>query len=250
MYSPPWFRVPLLSDAVDDTRPVYNFLSVLAWSAALLGGEEYINDRYGSMAALWIVSLVLFVCLPRLPKGMRWSNVRSALVRLPRLRFVWPSEMKAADVLSDVSNKLKASDIALRSSQNSVSTLTRELWSERGKVAVCMLQSFGRHHEGLKATVRFIDYSDTNQADHIKGLLQGTTGWKAGTIRDDGSTLRRLKSNRIDVASGSPENAKAVADALNHGRLVGEPVDDVEIIDSADENIIVTIYPRSSMPQS
>ena len=159
-----------------------------------------------------------------------------------------PVTSKAVD---DLKALLKASDLECRSAKNSIQTLETELRSERKKNAMAQLVTLGRNKNGLNITVRFIDYSDANQADHIRALMLSTTKWPASPpVRDDGSVTRRLGPNRIECASGNPELAKAVTHALNHGMLLGEWVDEREIIDSGSDNITITIFPRSSMPPS
>jgi hypothetical protein len=182
--------------------------------------------------------------------GLKWSNVH-ILSHLPRLKIVWPSERSrssgvSADVVNGVQAKLEASELELRSAKNSIHALEMELGFERKKLAMMQLEKLGRS-QARTVTVRFIDYSDADQADAIKNLLQGIAGWIGTTVRDEGSTARRWGPHRIECASGNPEIAKAVAGALNHGVLLGEWVDEREIIDSADENLIFTIFPRASM---
>lgn len=146
--------------------------------------------------------------------------------------------------------KMKSTELQLRTLGNSVNVLDMELRSERQKFARVQLEHLGRTLPPLTVKVRFLEFVDASLADHIKSLLHDTTQWKAETVRDDGSTTRRRGSNRIEVKSGKPEHASFLAGLLNHGLLLGERVDPIEEIDSADENIIVTIFPRSSMPQS
>ena len=179
-----------------------------------------------------------------LNKGGILGRIRGRKEFLDRLL----TELRRKAQLDDsAETQLKASDLALRTAQNQVNTLSSELRSERGKLARAMLEKKGRK---IKANVmvRFIDFSDGTQADYIKGLFLDTAGWTGKTVRDEGSTLRRSGSSRIEIASGNPENAHMVAGLLNHGLLVGEQVDALEIIESGSDDIIVTIFPRSSMP--
>jgi hypothetical protein len=152
------------------------------------------------------------------------------------------------EIAADLTAKLKTCEMELRSAKGSIHTLESELNSERRKTAVTELGRLGQIKNGLSVTVRFIDYSDADQADQIRGLMLSTTKWKAATLRDDGSTIRRRGPSRIECSSGNPETALAVTKALNYGMLLGEFVYEMEIIDSDDENVTFTIFPRSSIP--
>jgi len=90
---------------------------------------------------------------------------------------------------------------------------------------------------------------NANIADHIAGLLRGTTQWKTTTKNEPADTLRPWSQARIEVASGNPEDVDRLANILNYGALLGERVRGIHIVDSVDENFIVTIFPHEMMSQ-
>jgi hypothetical protein len=227
------------------------------------------SDRHNPDFVFWFLELAALVCMfvaieerfahGEIRSGFRWFIAALAigifafgwrpafialskgLARLPRLHLVWPASRRIQ------AEERRTAEIKLEEFRSSLNRVTEELWFERKKVARYMLREFGEKHKGLKATVRFIDYSDANQADHVVSVLQ-QIALTCSKIRDEGAELRRSQIHRIEVASGSPENARALAGILDHGRLLGEPVGAIEIIDSADENVLITIFPQSSMP--
>jgi hypothetical protein len=236
------YRMPVESNS---ENPLSALFGNLSWILPLAGVEQLVAWFVKVPFSDWRIGVVLLACGPVfhfLASGK--DRITAKVANLPRLKIV-----KRREVQRELRER-RDLDMALRSAQSQAKALTAELWHERAKVARFMLRDLGQKRMALKATVRFIDFVDGNQADHVVNVLHNFAGWECLKIRDDGVNLRRSQMHRIEISSGSPENAMAVAEILDDGRLLGEPVGWVEIIESADQNIMVTIFPLSSMPPS